>query len=375
MLTGKTFLGHWPQELLERPIFLAVSGGVDSMVLLDLLQKAFPTQSLTLLHVNYGLRKEADSETEYLKKWAEKNQRELKIKYFPKNEKFTEEIGRTFRYSFFKNELTEEAILVTAHHLDDLTETLLMKITRGTNLDHLAVDAQQIFGAGLLFRPLLSFSKDEIQQYADYHQLTFFIDKSNFDLRFTRNRYRHQIIPLLQKENPRLNTQMFKLNQSLIPLKQKPAPQKKESPETTAPQVIPQVKYPLAKNTWLQLSPTEKIGLFDPNLPPAWPNSGAATIVPFYQEIPDNLIVRHPEAGDLLALKKENYTKKLRRYLIDAKVPLEKRPEVWVVADNLKNILWSQPNGKSYLSSYLETDKILYILIYVKENKGDEHVN
>ncbi|MGX7199488.1 tRNA lysidine(34) synthetase TilS [Enterococcus nangangensis] len=428
MLNPRTFSQSWQKLKISAttPLYLAISGGVDSMVLLDLLRQNQFTARLTLLHVNYQLREAAQKETAYLEKFAKKHHLPLITRYFPQEEKFTEARGRDFRYAFFKEEVAAGGVLLTAHHLDDLAETILMKITRGTHLTSLAFPAIQTFGSGTLVRPLLDFSKEEIYQYAQYRQITYFEDQSNHDLAYMRNRYRQQILPLLKKENPQVLRRLAQLNAELLAVETAPltpAPLKVTQLENTeapiellrrwlvaydCPVTYPQLqqiqqwflqgtkksyaigqgqitrtsnelKYEtfvkkvkslppqaLPLNEWVTISPTEQLGYFAADFLWPLPPQGQLTILPLYQAPASPLTVRHPASGDRLLLKKNGYTKKLSRYLLEEKIPKEERPQQWVVADNFKNILWVIPKGKSYLSYIIETDKILYRLVYLK---------
>lgn len=432
MLTDKNFKKVW--EMLEipqtTPLFLAISGGVDSMVLFTLLQKNL-SNPLTLLHVNYGLRKEAAKETNFLKNLAQKQQLPIKIAYYQEeNNKFTEEKGRQFRYRFFENQLLEKGILLTAHQKDDVAETLLMKMVRGTNLKNLGFLPRQPFAKGELIRPLLDFSKEEVYAYGKACQLVYFEDSSNQDLKYTRNRYRHEILPQLKKENPQVLEHLSQLNKELTDLRKDVTLPLGPFSHTTFFQLplflqkdyliqslkeenisfslgeisqlvtqlqagktrlklsqgqllvekkltfLPTEKLDLEKeeqfcqdlvcNQWQVLPSGEKIGLFSADFSIDFPERGEAYFLPVYGEIPFPLEIRHPQSGDVLALKKEGYHKKLRRYFIDEKIPQEKRKKQWVVADKFKNILWVVPMGKSYLSYNNETAKMLYRLIYFK---------
>ncbi len=416
--------------LKDQTYFLAISGGVDSMVLLDILLKM--NLKPHLLHVNYGLRKEAATETDFLKKYVKEKNLTLNIKYF-KEDKFTEEIGRHFRYEFFKENLTEKSILLTAHHLDDLGETFLMKVTRGTQLKNLAFLKTQPFGKGTLYRPLLPFPKEELYAYAKKHELTYFEDASNEDLTYTRNRYRKEILPLLKKENPQVLKHFYQLNEELtslefpklqgkfslslykllpenfqksyfdlwlkeeklffspeekkqlhsflnkktygtLVLKDKTLQVKEDTLvffEKNPQEILPFSPQVLSLNTWVKLSATEKVGLFQENYPISWPQEGKCYFISIYEPV-ENLVIRHPEQGDVIKLKKEGYTKKLRRYFIDEKIPQEIRQNQWVVADKFKNILWMIPNGKSYLSYQGETAKMFYRLIYINTSMAKE---
>lgn len=198
---------QWWQE--QEPLLVAVSTGVDSMVLLDVLQKVTPRPKLTVLHVNHELRDESIHEAAFLTKYCDEHQIDLiKINWKLADHPTTgvENAGREFRYAFFNQEANRLGIdkILTAHHQNDQAETILMKLTRGGALAELTgIQFDRSFKSHQLIRPFLSTSKQQLRHYATTHQLTWFEDVTNNDLSITRNRYRHQALPWLQQQNPR----------------------------------------------------------------------------------------------------------------------------------------------------------------------------
>lgn len=193
-------------------ILLAVSGGVDSMVLLDLM-KRLPNELkpwFAVVHVNHQLREASVHEAAFLEQFCQ----QAEIPFFmtkwetsqhPKAS--TEEAAREFRYAFFKKVFTEQQAthLLTAHHGDDQIETILMRLVRGGSLESMAgIKAVRPFSSGLLVRPLLPYMKEQLYQYSEEQQLRYFEDETNQSSVYTRNRYRNQVIPLLKEENPQL---------------------------------------------------------------------------------------------------------------------------------------------------------------------------
>ena len=197
----------------DKHVLLAVSGGVDSIVLLHLMH-SIPKEirsKLSVAHINHQLRPEADNEEIFVKQLAHKYQLPFysylwnKVDH-PKSG--IEEAARNIRYSFFKRIMKEQKIdiLMTAHHQDDQVETILMKLTRGSTLAQLTgIQFSQSFSEGELVRPLLSFSKEALYAFAKEQQLAFVEDESNVELTYMRNRFRNQIIPLLKEENNQFN--------------------------------------------------------------------------------------------------------------------------------------------------------------------------
>lgn len=192
-------------------ILAAVSTGVDSMVLLDLLlnlpQGLRPR--IVVAHVNHELRAQSAAEEQFIQRYCRQHGLGLKIARWSKEEHpaaGTEEAGRRFRYAFFAQTMRALGIkiLVTAHHQNDLAETILMKLVRGGQLDQLiGIADQRPFAGGRLVRPLLPFKKRELYAYAQNKGLKWYEDASNQDLAIERNRFRHRIIPELAKENSR----------------------------------------------------------------------------------------------------------------------------------------------------------------------------
>lgn len=193
-------------ELKESSFLIACSGGVDSTVLAHLCHKADLT--FALAHVNYQLRgAESDADTDFVASLAQ----EMGVPYY--NTSFdtatlkTEEkgslqqIARELRYSWFKELLNKENhdFVLTAHHKDDDLETFLIHILRGTGIDGLT-GIPPI--RGQIRRPLLEFSRAEIQDYASENKLQWREDKTNETDDYLRNTVRHKLVPVFKDLNP-----------------------------------------------------------------------------------------------------------------------------------------------------------------------------
>ncbi|MCU0082451.1 tRNA lysidine(34) synthetase TilS [Streptococcus danieliae] len=214
-----TFEEHLRQHVLDQQFFqahsrvlVALSGGKDSLYLVSFLyrhQEELGIQ-MGLAHVNYGQRPEAAWEEKSLERLAQ----DLEIPFYSCSftGKFTELAARDFRYTFFKRLMVEEAYtaLITAHHQDDQVETILMRIIQGKHLESLGGMKQcQSFGPGQLIRPLLPFAKQDLPQEF------YFEDSSNSSPTYFRNRVRHQLLPLLRAENPGLDRGLLRLSQQV----------------------------------------------------------------------------------------------------------------------------------------------------------------
>ena len=199
MQEKKYFQGH-------RKVLVAVSGGLDSMTLLQLLidsQKELAIE-LAIAHVNHKQRPESDQEEKALVKIAE----QLGVKIFTSSfsGSFSENAARQFRYDFFGKVMKEGhyTALVTAHHADDQAETIFMRLLRGARLRHLSgMKAVQSFTFGELIRPLLTFHK------SDFPDIQHFEDSSNFQNDYLRNRIRNLYLPDLEKENPQFKDSLI----------------------------------------------------------------------------------------------------------------------------------------------------------------------
>lgn len=193
-------------------IVVAVSGGPDSICLFDLIAK-LPFQ-ITAAHFNHQLRPESGEELRFVKAISESKgipfySHSLDVKEFADREKLgIEEAARKARYEFLFRVAseTESQTVVTAHHADDQVETILMNFIRGAGLKGLAgmpYSQHTAFSEKiLLVRPLLDFRKEELFAYCHDNNLQYFIDESNYEPLYFRNRIRNQLIPLLTEYNP-----------------------------------------------------------------------------------------------------------------------------------------------------------------------------
>lgn len=192
-------------------LVLAVSGGLDSVVLLDLVSKKHPKDKLIIAHVNHGLRDCSNNEEKFVKELSEKYG--IKYQSIKLNlRKSDENSARKARYKFLrevKNNFGAKYIL-TAHHLDDQLETILLNILRGSG-------PIKVWGmkkvSNDVFRPLLDVSREEVEEYATKEYLKHVKDLSNSDLKYRRNKVRHKIIPELKNINPSLLNNIKNINE------------------------------------------------------------------------------------------------------------------------------------------------------------------
>jgi len=196
-------------ELDGADIHIALSGGLDSVVLLHLffrLRQKAENFSLSAHHINHGLSDNAAHWADFCLSLAS----QLKIKFHcstvilnKQSRTSLEALAREKRYACLKEKLLQNSLLVTAHHQDDQLETVLLALKRGAGITGLqGILAKQKLNKGYLVRPLLDFSREELEQYADYFELHWIEDESNKDQVFDRNFIRHTISPLLKKRWP-----------------------------------------------------------------------------------------------------------------------------------------------------------------------------
>ena len=194
--------------LKEKKLLLATSGGIDSMVLLALCRQL--NLDIRVAHCNFQLRSEESIEDEkFVKKQCEKLDVLLFVNHFD-TQKFAETqklsiqvVARNLRYEWFNTLLinNDYDYILTAHHLDDSLETFLINFTRGSGLDGLTGIPQR---NGNIVRPLLPFSRNEIEAFAKENNIEWREDSSNASDKYLRNKLRHDVIPVLKELNPSL---------------------------------------------------------------------------------------------------------------------------------------------------------------------------
>ena len=215
----KAFLNNLLKE--KDTVVLAISGGPDSMYLANLLLPYKDKLNLKIIiaHVNHSLRKQSEEEEIFVKKYAKENKllfEYLKIDNY--NKEIFHNYARTKRYKFFYEIVKkyQANYLMTAHHGDDLIETILMRLTRGSSLK--GYSGIKLITEGENFkivRPLLFLDKKKIIDYMDQNKLKYYIDSSNQSSKYTRNRYRQNILPFLKKEDKNVHLKYLEFSQEL----------------------------------------------------------------------------------------------------------------------------------------------------------------
>lgn len=216
----KKYIQEKYPQLKNAKLLLTVSGGIDSVMLTHLLHKI--GSKITIAHCNFSLRgKESDTDQRFVEQLARTLNVPIQIKQFntkkhaADKKQSIQEAARELRYQWFKEIIQTEKLdyILTAHNLNDSLETLLINLSRGTGIKGLTgiVDVN-----GKIVRPLLAFTRKEITKYAEENNYKWREDKTNADTKYTRNKIRHKVIPILQELNPNL-LETFK--QTLINLK------------------------------------------------------------------------------------------------------------------------------------------------------------
>ena len=192
----------------DSKLLLAISGGLDSVVLMHLCNQL--KLKISLAHCNFKLRnEESDLDEEFVKKIAQISSNQIFATFFEttliaKKKQISIQIAaRELRYNWFQ-ELAQKHpfdFILTAHHLDDSLETFLIHLTRGTGLEGFTGIPST---NGNIIRPLLPFSRAEILEYATKNKLEWREDSSNATTKYLRNNIRHQVIPILKEINPSL---------------------------------------------------------------------------------------------------------------------------------------------------------------------------
>jgi len=191
-------------------IYIALSGGLDSRVLLDLCRQISMQSSIQfhVIHIHHGLSVNAEAWVECCREWTEAARFVFHMRTVNINLKdggSLEEEARNQRYTAFAEIMQQDDLLLTAHHQDDQAETVLLQLLRGAGPKGLAaMPSCKQFANGWHGRPLLQFSRQELREYAVSHDLKWIEDESNFNLALTRNFIRHEVLSLLKSRWPNI---------------------------------------------------------------------------------------------------------------------------------------------------------------------------
>lgn len=203
-------------------IIVGVSFGPDSMALLHILKEIRKTIPIKIVcsHVNHNVRRASKKEKVELENWCLKNDIVFESMVIEKysDDNFHNE-ARNIRYHFFEEllEKYQANYLMTAHHGDDLIETILMRLVRGSTLRGYSGFSTVVdYPNYKLVRPLIHVTKQEIEIFDKKHKIPYAIDKSNYKDKYTRNRYRKYMLPFLKNEDKNVHEHFLKFSKLLV---------------------------------------------------------------------------------------------------------------------------------------------------------------
>ncbi len=220
----KKVAAHYSMFENCKGVVAAVSGGCDSSVLLHVLWKLSTEMGFKIIcaHINHNLRgAESERDEAFVRSLCEKYGIECRVlsanvaEYAETHHLSTEEAGRKLRYEFFEHcaeELGENARIATAHSLSDCAETYIFNSSRGASLSGICGIPPV---RGKIIRPLIEFSREQIEAYAHEHGIGYVTDSTNLTDEYTRNKIRHGVIPVMKEINPGFEKAFLRLSKNL----------------------------------------------------------------------------------------------------------------------------------------------------------------
>lgn len=196
------------EELVKGTYIVAVSGGIDSVVLLDLLSKQ-ANLKLIVAHFDHGIRENSATDSQFVQKLAKSLNLQFELGSAKLGKNASEEQARDARYKFLNKirDKYQASQIITAHHSDDIVETIIINLIRGTGWRGLS----SLRSTKKILRPLLGYTKSGIKEYAKSHNLSWVEDSTNQDLRYLRNEIRQKLVT---KMNTKQREQFLELYQS-----------------------------------------------------------------------------------------------------------------------------------------------------------------
>lgn len=218
MINAKQIL---KENLKDETVVVACSGGPDSMALLKITNDLKDELNLKIVcaHVNHKIRPESDDEAIMVEDYCKENG--IFFEYMTidnYNQTNFHQDARIKRYQFFDKTVNKckAKHLLTAHHGDDLMETILMRIVRGANLKSYAGFSEKIQNKTYtILRPLIPYTKDQVLKYTKENNIPYSIDNSNAKDDYTRNRFRKYILPKLKEEDKNVHKKFYKFSKTL----------------------------------------------------------------------------------------------------------------------------------------------------------------
>ena len=202
-------------------IVVGLSGGPDSMCLLNILLSLNKNIKIVCAHINHNIREESKEELLFIEEYCKNKNLTLETTTFEKKsstQDYNELELREKRYAFFGKVINKYKgkYLFTAHHGDDLIETVLMRMTRGSNLKgYTGFQVETKKDTYKVIKPLIFMTKDDINLYNEENNIPYVTDKTNEEDNYTRNRYRHNILPFLKGENKNIHLKYLKFSREL----------------------------------------------------------------------------------------------------------------------------------------------------------------
>ena len=202
-------------------IVIGLSGGPDSMCLLNILLSLKKNINIVCAHINHNVREESKEELNFVTEYCKDKPVIFETTTFDKKSStanYTEQELREKRYQFFEQIINKHNAdyLFTAHHGDDLIETILMRLTRGSTLKgYSGFQTETQKENYKIIKPLIYVTKEDIEKYNKENNIPVVIDNTNFKDVYTRNRYRHNILPFLKSENPNVHLKYLKFSKEL----------------------------------------------------------------------------------------------------------------------------------------------------------------
>ena len=240
--------------LKGRTVFVAVSGGIDSITLLHIANKLF--SNVQAVHINYGLRGEdSDSDEAHVRSYCEKNDIPFHVKRVQLEKGNVQSEARKARYAYFDELLnkTKNSALFLGHNSDDQVETFYQNLARKSGIMGLSCMLEK---NEPYFRPLLTFSRKDIKKYADSEEISWREDKTNSESKYERNKLRNLILPKLYEELPQLKESVLVMIDHFQMLRA-------EQEKGLAP-VVEEIKtsHEIKFSIWSELSEVDKLALF-----------------------------------------------------------------------------------------------------------------
>jgi tRNA(Ile)-lysidine synthase len=251
-------LEHYINSVFEflkgRTVFVAVSGGIDSITLLHIANKLF--SNVQAVHINYGLRGEdSDSDEAHIRSYCEKNDIPFHVKRVQIERGNVQSEARTARYAYFNKLLkkTTNSALFLGHNSNDQVETFYQNLARKSGIMGLSCMLEK---NDPYFRPLLTFSRKDIEKYADSEEISWREDKTNSESKYERNKLRNLILPKLYEELPQLKESVLIMIDHFQKLRT-------EQEISLAP-VLTKIKtlHEIHFSVWDELSEMDKLALF-----------------------------------------------------------------------------------------------------------------